>query len=82
MKYVSLFVKNIRLLHSCLSQEIQSWKRRITNYGEYGVSNLRITIGISGINTWFDIESEKEAINRVSKENWRDTIRWSISFWR
>ena len=32
------------------------------------------------LNTWFDIESEKEAINRVSKENWRTHLDGRLVF--
>lgn len=32
------------------------------------------------LHTWFDIESEKEAINRVSKENWRRHLDGRLVF--
>ena len=32
------------------------------------------------LHAWFDIESEKEAINRVSKENWRRHLDGELVF--
>ena len=56
--------------------------------GDYGTQTTENMVFLTSenhnwnfpLNTWFDIESEKEAINRVSKENWRRHLDGRLVF--